>query len=82
MPSEQIIKFTLFCRKIFCDGVHAVFFPCKIRVIYNLRSFVAKPVFHFRDLRIFYVETNLAQHFVCGEQMTNIMYALASQGVL
>ena len=50
------------------------FFPCKIRVINNLRSFVAKPVFHFRDLRIFYVETNLAQHFVCGVQMTNVMY--------
>ena len=58
------------------------FFPCKIRVINNLRSFVAKPVFHFRDLRIFYVETNLAQHFVCGEQITNIMYALAGQGVI
>ena len=81
MPSEQIIKFTLFCRKIFCDGVHAVFFPCKIRVIYNLRSFVAKPVLS-RLTHFYYLETNLAQHFVCGEQMTNILYALVSQGVL
>ena len=70
-----MIYFTLFCREIFFDGIYIVLLQ---NPFYWNSCCLLRDLF-CRNVRTFCVETNYAQDFVRGKEMTNIMYGLRNK---